>query len=85
MGRSAGSDEGWLQRGTSELWSRAAVTHEASIRFPTHLTDGRGHLLDSHAGSSADCRDYILLDIPVSCYKSYTRFGDSVVHFDVVH
>lgn len=81
MWRSAGGDEGWLQRGKPGLWSRAAVTEEASIRFPTHLTDGRGHLLDSHAGLSAD---YILLDIPVGCHKSYARFGDSFVHFEVV-
>lgn len=45
-GKSVRNDDGWLQKDISWLSSRAAITGEAFLRFPTLLIGGRGPLLD---------------------------------------
>lgn len=80
-----GDDDSWLQVDVSWLSSRAAITGEELLRFPTHLIDGRVPRLESQVDSSVGALDYTLRDNLVCCPVPSVRFGDLVDYcYDVV-
>jgi hypothetical protein len=84
-GKSVGDDNGWLQTDVFGLSSRAAITDEALLRFPTHLIGEWVPQLGLWADSSVGALDCTLHDNLVDFTGFSDCFEDSVDYlYDVV-